>query len=100
MESWNSNKIPVYKELISLVRTLDGFSAKELEQLKAILEVAGTTASGQKVQFGTEPLDAKTESFLKNTLKIHQVLSLLDVDFSNAVSDKKAHLASLLDLLG
>jgi hypothetical protein len=46
--------VPISNDLLSLVRKLDGFNDKELEQLKKHLILIGTKAAGRRVTLSKE----------------------------------------------
>ncbi len=89
--------VPISADLIKHVKRLDGFSESEIGSLRyLVLDLAKKEAKIDAAAL--KDLSKEQEFYLQILLKIHQVLALLDVDWSKAGSTE-VHLKEILESL-
>ena len=77
------DSIPISADLIKHIKTLDGFSGNEVGTLKWLVnDLVKKEANLDLVTI--KELESEQEFYLQILLKIHQVLALLDIDWTKA----------------
>jgi hypothetical protein len=94
---WDLSTVPVSKELVYLVKKFDCYDTQQLGQLRNMLNHIGSVANSEHVEIESgSGMSQQMENYLRIVLKLHQILSLVNVDFSDILGRAGDHLEALL----